>query len=49
MARLISAALTAVYLCGAISAASAGWNDDQKTRWGGGAQRDCTEKGKCPK
>lgn len=48
MKRVIALAFVALYAVFTATAASAGWNDNQKKRWSGDAQRNCTEKGKCP-
>jgi hypothetical protein len=48
MKRVIALAFATLYAVFTITAASAGWNDAQKNKWGGGAQRNCTQNGKCP-
>lgn len=48
MKRIIALAFATLYVGLTITAVSAGWNDGQKNTWSGGAQRNCTEKGKCP-
>jgi hypothetical protein len=47
--RVIALAFVTLYAAFTITAGFAGWNDDQKKTWSGGAQRSCTEQGKCPK
>lgn len=48
MIRIIALAFVMLYAALTITAVSAGWNDDQKQRWSGDAQRKCTQDGKCP-
>ncbi len=48
MKLVIAFAFVTLYAAFTITAASAGWNDNQKKTWSGGAQRNCTLKGKCP-
>jgi hypothetical protein len=46
--RIIALAFATWFAAFTITAASAGWNDSQKQRWSNGAQRNCTQQGKCP-
>jgi hypothetical protein len=48
MKRIIALTFATLYVGLTITAASAGWNDDQKNRWSGSAQRNCVQKGQCP-
>jgi hypothetical protein len=48
MIRMIAVAVATLYLGLTTTSASAGWNDDQKNRWSGNAQRNCVQNGQCP-
>ncbi len=48
MKSVVALAFVTLFAAFTIATASAGWNDSQKNKWSGGAQRNCTLYGKCP-